>query len=45
MKLINVLKNIFDPIAKNLEEEDLYNKKLNEVIFNNNFDKIGFYYN
>lgn len=45
VKLINVLKNIFNPIANNLEEEDLYNKKLNEVIFNNNFDKIGFYYN
>ena len=44
VKLINVLKNIFNPIGSELSESEIKNQDLNKIIFQDNFDNINFHF-
>ena len=44
IKLINILKNIFNPISDDIRKEDIKNKDLNKIIFEDNFDDINFHF-
>ncbi|MBO6041698.1 hypothetical protein J6P59_07250 [bacterium] len=44
IKLINILKNIFNPISDDIRKEDIKNQDLNKIIFEDNFDDINFHF-